>query len=239
MKAVQCQFLEWDTAFFGFRIAKLTAPVRTHPEMSDVLHWCKAKRIRCLYYLAPSNEARVPLLAAEHAFSLVDIRVTLERVLDTAPAPSALIRGFTEEDLPALAAIAKSAHTDSRFYFDPGFPRERCDALYQRWIEKSARDSASGVLVAEWHGQPAGYITCDCDARNGQIGLVAVAEWARGAGLGTALVASALNFFKESSVERVSVITQGRNTPAQRLYQRHGFLTRSVELWFHRWFSTE
>jgi hypothetical protein len=31
------------------------------------------------------------------------------------------------------------------------------------------------------------------------------------------------------------VVTQARNVPAQRLYQKCGFITRSVELWFHRW----
>jgi hypothetical protein len=34
----------------------------------------------------------------------------------------------------------------------------------------------------------------------------------------------------------VNVVTQGRNSKAQRLYERCGFLTRSVQLWYHRWF---
>jgi hypothetical protein len=33
----------------------------------------------------------------------------------------------------------------------------------------------------------------------------------------------------------VRVVTQGRNVRAQRLYQAHGLLTRSIGLWFHRW----
>ncbi len=37
--------------------------------------------------------------------------------------------------------------------------------------------------------------------------------------------------------DRVNVVTQGKNIPAQRAYQRCGFITRSVELWFHKWFD--
>jgi ribosomal protein S18 acetylase RimI-like enzyme len=33
----------------------------------------------------------------------------------------------------------------------------------------------------------------------------------------------------------VSVVTQGRNVAAQRLYQRAGFVTASTQLWYHRW----
>ena len=34
----------------------------------------------------------------------------------------------------------------------------------------------------------------------------------------------------------MKVVTQGRNIAGQRLYQRCGFLTRSVELWYHKWY---
>jgi dTDP-4-amino-4,6-dideoxy-D-galactose acyltransferase len=73
------------------------------------------------------------------------------------------------------------------------------------------------------------------DAGTGSIGLVGVAEAARGRGLGGRLVAAALGWFAGQGVERVEVVTQGRNVAAQRLYQAHGFRTRRVEVSFHRW----
>jgi hypothetical protein len=36
----------------------------------------------------------------------------------------------------------------------------------------------------------------------------------------------------------LTVATQARNIAAQRLYQRAGFLTSSVRVWYHRWFET-
>jgi hypothetical protein len=36
----------------------------------------------------------------------------------------------------------------------------------------------------------------------------------------------------------VAVVTQGRNGAAQRLYQRCGFVTHALDLWYHKWYST-
>lgn len=92
------------------------------------------------------------------------------------------------------------------------------------------------MLVAERDSKPAGYIACNWTADAGQIGLIAVAGWARGAGLGRALVTSSLGVFRQNGAKRISVVTQGRNIASQRLYQRCGFLTHSVQIWYHRWF---
>jgi hypothetical protein len=46
----------------------------------------------------------------------------------------------------------------------------------------------------------------------------------------------ALRWFTENRLNRVEVVTQARNFTAQRLYQRSGFVTANVQLWFHKWF---
>lgn len=231
-----CEVLEWDSEFFGFRIARLRGTPSSKEEMAHVLDWCVAEGIRCLYYLAPSDNAEVVRIAEEHQFAFVDIRLTLERRGGMPTASSPTVRLATREDVASLAAIAKSAHTDSRFYYDQEFPRGRCGELYELWIEKSCEGFAGCVLVAEHDGKVAGYTTCNHEGETGRIGLIAVADWIRGAGLGRQLVGSSLEFFQRRGAKRIQVVTQGRNIPAQRLYQRCGFLTRSLELWYHRWF---
>jgi ribosomal protein S18 acetylase RimI-like enzyme len=92
------------------------------------------------------------------------------------------------------------------------------------------------VLAAELGGKVAGYITCHLDSDVvGRIGLFAVAESARGHGVGTALIRAALGWFSDERRSRVTVVTQGRNVRGQRTYERCGFTTRSVELWYHYW----
>jgi len=111
--------------------------------------------------------------------------------------------------------------------------------LYETWIEKSCKGYADAVLVAELQGWPVGYISCHLlDQAEGQIGLFGVSADFQGKGLGQKLVNESLRWFAEQGMRQVTVVTQGRNCRAQRLYQRCGFLTRSVQLWYHRWFRS-
>jgi ribosomal protein S18 acetylase RimI-like enzyme len=69
----------------------------------------------------------------------------------------------------------------------------------------------------------------------GRIGIFAVAAEAQGKGLGHRLVDAALTWLARQGAARVTVVTQGRNSQAQRVYQRAGFRTHLVELWYHCW----
>jgi dTDP-4-amino-4,6-dideoxy-D-galactose acyltransferase len=171
----------------------------------------------------------------------VDLRVTLVRGMDQAIPPTrSALRPWEEADLPPLYEIARVSHRDSRFYFDAGFPRGRCDDLYQIWVKNSCAGFADALLVAGESGRAAGYITCQiAPDGHGKIGLMAVGEEFRGRGLGQDLVSGALQWFASRGVPRVSVVTQGRNFAAQRTYQRCGFETGCIEIWYHRWFDIE
>lgn len=182
-------------------------------------------------------------LAEQHGFGLVDVRVTLACALTehhraTRESGQDNIRPARDADIAALRAIARVSHRDSRFYFDSHFLEPDCNALYETWIENSCHGYADAVLVAEFGGRPAGYISCHLtDTGVGQIGLLGVDERAQGHGVGGALVLAALTWFGEHHAGDVTVVTQGRNVRAQRLYQRCGFLTSSIQLWYHRWFD--
>ncbi len=139
--------------------------------------------------------------------------------------------------MSALKAIAKTGHRDTRFYFDLHFDRAKCDLLYETWIENSFTGFAQAVLVAEMNAEPVGYITCSSQGAESQIGLLGVAEKCQGMGLGKQLVESFLAWSVEHGADRATVVTQGRNVSAQRLYQRMGFLTAAFQLWYHRWFN--
>lgn len=244
-----CRYLEWDSDFWGRRMARADANCLDRKSVREMREWCEDEAIDCLYFLADADEEATVRLAEENGFRLADIRLTLERGLKgISPAASEpgppRIRPCVPEDVPALRSIARLSHRDSRFYFDSNFPRALCNRLYEVWIEKSCRGYADGVLVAEHEGLAAGYVSChlskeatnSSDGLRGDIGLVGVGASAQGRGLGLSLVEGALGWFAAQGMERVSVVTQGRNVRAQRLYQKCGFKTQSVRLWYHLWF---
>ncbi len=246
--AAPCEPLAWDSEHFGLRIARLTTGRPSADDLERARAWCAEQAIDCLYLLADAGDPAAVRRAEAAGFGLVDVRVTLERPLGAAEAADG-VRGAevairpaaVPGDLPALGAIAAAAHRGTRFWNDPGFPDADCERLYRAWIENSARGWADAVLVAEAApgtqdtGAAAGYVTCRLDGAEGSIGLVGVDARRRGAGLGGALVAAALGWLAAHGAERAEVVTQGANVAAQRLYQRAGFVTREVGLWYHLW----
>jgi len=238
-----CEYLPWDTGFFEFNIARVNSNRLTFQRLRDVLDWCKEKEIKCLYFLADSDHAETVELAEEHGFHLIDIRVTLTRKTGSEgidpenQTRDLYIRSSTNEDIPVLKVIAQSSFELSRFYYDPGFSREACKAFYETWIERSCTGYADAVFVAELNGQLRGFISChlsDTPILN-RIGLLGVSNQFKGHGLGRELVRFSLNWFDKQGASMVSVVTQGRNVPAQHLYQKCGFLISSVQLWYHKW----
>ena len=239
--------LDWDTQFFGVRIASLhaAAPV-DDAAMRAVLDRCREQRVECLYLRSDADDDVTLRSAGTHGFRFVDVRLTFDLdVTDLVPrlASPKAIRSARATDVAALRAIAAYNHTNTRFYADGRFARERCDELYATWIEKSVNGWADAVLVADEGEGAAGYLSihrragkADADAF-GEIGLVGLARDARGRGLGRELVEEALAWMVRERCRSARVVTQGRNVAAQRLYQACGFRTRAVELWHHRWFD--
>ncbi len=206
------------------------------PELLDrVDDWARENDVSCLYFLADSGDAASAHAAEEGGFRLMDVRVELRREARPEDVPG--VRTAREEDRDALRAIARVSHGITRFYADPGFPDERCDDLYDIWISRSLEGWAQGVLVAERDGRPVGYVSCHLDDSQGSIGLIAVDESARGAGLGVSLARAAVGWCAEHGAEAISVVTQGRNTQALRTFERGGFRVHSLELWFHKWYE--
>jgi dTDP-4-amino-4,6-dideoxy-D-galactose acyltransferase len=230
--------LTWDSEFFGLKVARIDGSTTNPDALMSVVELARHARFDCLYYLLDSQPQAESLTAQRAGFGLIDLRITLEVCLnEPLPDLSGRVRNATAGDVAELAAIARSAHRDSRFYCDGRFPHDKCDELYATWLARSVSgDLADAVLTLDDSGAAAGYVTCTRRPDgSGNIGLFGVAERARGRGHGQRLLTGALGWFVERGVHRVSVVTQGRNAAAQRSYQRHGFLTRRVQLWYHQW----
>jgi dTDP-4-amino-4,6-dideoxy-D-galactose acyltransferase len=239
-----CQLLPWDSDFFGKRIGRAIVHRLSPETVEAIVKWCETHAIECLYFLADSDHMETVRLAEDNGFRFVDIRVSLQcNVIDRQarysddPSQTVRVRHSRQSDIATLQTIARTSHSDSRFYFDPCFPADSCEALYETWIKRSCEGYADVVLVAELNDQPVGYVSCHLmgNEPRGQIGLVGVGSQARGRGLGRILIDHSLHWFSDQTVERVRVVTQGRNISAQRLYQSCGFTTKSVQLWYHRW----
>ena len=112
------------------------------------------------------------------------------------------------------------------------------EKLFETWMEKSCQGFADIVFVAENSGKPVGYITCHQLSKiEGKIDLFGVVDGFQGKGIGKELLIGAINWFNRKNVKNISVVTQGRNVKAQRLYQKYGFQSKTIQLWYHKWFA--
>ena len=235
-----CEILEWDSDFLGRLIVRVDAQALQAAGAAAVEEWCNGQRAECAYLLVGADDQRTLDLAQASGFRLVDLRITLAGEASprapSGPPRDHTVRPLRPEDIPALRAIARESHHDTRFYADPHFDRQRCDDLYDLWIAKSCQGWADQVLVAVQGEAPVGYVTCHLRPDEGQIGLVGVAKASRGHGCAGTMIDETLRWFAQHGTARVSVATQGRNAAGLRLYQRAGLSVRSIECSFHRWF---
>ena len=233
-----CELIDWDSRHFGLKIGRVCRAALSSGDLVQIDHWRRAHGLDCIYLLTGIEQLETIRRRQLAGFRFTDLRVTLDRALHQTvpPVGDDAIRPFRPEDLASLQQMAGELHHDSRFHVDSRFPQERSRALFATWIEKACADPAQQVFVAELDGRIAGYLACQrVTATQGQIQLVGVDPTARNRGLGKHLVHSALNWLGPAQAGQVRVVTQGRNIAAQRLYEKCGFLTSSIGVWYHWW----
>lgn len=250
--AEPCQVLPWDSEFFGVTIARAVQPHADAADCDAMQRWCVERRIDCLYFLCPVDDATTRRHLDAAGYRFVGSRVTLERSLesdlpmttlrlaDARSGQAGAMRTATLEDIPQLRALAAAAHHDTRFYVDGRFDPQRCNELYATWIEKSVHGYADLVIVADRDGAPAGYVTAHLPASvdaPARIGLIAVAaEW-RNQGVGRDLLRSVFQAVATRGATTMSVATAGTNAAALAAYTNEGFRATAESRWYHRWFS--
>ena len=230
------RLLDWDSTFFGKRLARIDAGPLTVETLGEILQAGEDARIDSVSFLADPSDA-VTLRALErHAFELMDVRLELETPVEPRVVTS-VIRPAREDDLGALIDIARTSHRNTRFHTDTRFGTARADELYAVWIERSVRgELADDVFIAEASSRVVGYMTLSGRPDDAaQIGLIAVHDMHRGQGIGTQFIAAAHEWCVDSGRSVLQVVTPGRSTESLRFYERMGFLTRRIGFWYHRW----
>ncbi|WP_405917316.1 GNAT family N-acetyltransferase [Streptomyces sp. NBC_00728] len=137
-----------------------------------------------------------------------------------------LIRTATLDDEDALGRLDRD--TWSTLHAVMPRPRPPYEPFY------SERFGPRDHLVAELAGRPVGYIRLGfptplaCNAHVRQILGLAVAEEARGAGVGRALLRAVREEARRQGARRITLRVLGHNTPARRLYESEGFVVEGV-----------
>jgi ribosomal protein S18 acetylase RimI-like enzyme len=235
--------LDWDSGFFGFPIAYVTSKYLTPSIAFRVSEFIERHQIRLVEYLCNCHDDVSVRIAEENGFHFTDIRFSLWRKTDkceTVTPPEGLRFGQAEEEhIPRLREIGAGLYLESRYYFDGSFEEGKIDEFYRSWIEKGVRGRFDDCCYCLFEGNmPVGFCTVrHAKERNraAKIGVFGIAREWQGNGIGKLLLHKVIAATRERGAESIFVVTQGRNYPAQRLYQSVGFRTHGNELWYHKW----
>jgi ribosomal protein S18 acetylase RimI-like enzyme len=136
------------------------------------------------------------------------------------------IRLATLDDEDALGRIDRD--TWSTLHAVMPRPRPPYEPFY------SKRFGPRDHVVAELDGRLVGYIRLGfptplaCNAHVRQILGLAVADEARGAGVGRALLRAAREEARRQGARRITLRVLGHNTPARTLYESEGFVVEGI-----------
>jgi dTDP-4-amino-4,6-dideoxy-D-galactose acyltransferase len=233
--------LEWDSGFFGYNVARISCQRLTATIEERIKQFVRENNIHLLQYLCNCHDRESVLVAERNGYNFVDIRLTFERHLKHPPVfpenGEFSLRKGKEEDIGSLKAFSSDIYRLSRYYFDTNFDRSKIEEFYLSWIEKAIYgtfDDYAYVLCRA--DRPVGFCTIKENALNtARIGLVGIDAEFAGKGLGRLMLEGTLHKIYETGIRYITVVTQGRNYGAQRLYQKCGFMTKSTHLWYHKW----
>lgn len=234
-----CRFLAWDSEHFGFRIGRADLDRLTGEACAAVRAWARQNAIRCIY-LCLDDDAETRRLAEREGYRDMGACVTWTRALDDLAVPEEPdVREATVEDIPALRAIAATAFQLSRFYADGRFARDRVNAMYAQWIERSCREPefASGVVVACRNGAAVGFLSWAHAAGDERAYLTLLAVSAAGRGIGQRLGHAALARIRAQGRRLLTSDTLGANPAIQRVHAKLGFTAVRTRRWYHAWFG--
>jgi dTDP-4-amino-4,6-dideoxy-D-galactose acyltransferase len=242
----ELELLPWDSEHFGFPVARLWGMNIAATVLREMLRAARQQGVYLVYWAADPKLDVPGWLLSEFCGSLVDQRATFECRLELIPhdeisTPSPYEVSEIPRGRPCrrLLGLALEAGAQSRFRSDPRITADASHRLYEVWITRSTlRELADSVLVISRLGErdnPLGMVTLSLNGATGRIGLIAVAEKVRGAGLGSRLLSAAHGWLLHRGVQTCSVVTQFANRPACRFYEKCGYQFFDLKSIYHFW----
>jgi ribosomal protein S18 acetylase RimI-like enzyme len=226
--------LDWDTAFWGFPVASVSADAG---DLAEVVRDCDNEGIRCAYLLLAAEDTQTLAAGQAAGFRYIDTRIELRRDQPpSSPADAASIRVAEARDVPQLEEIARDAFSRTRFLVDEGFDRDRARELYATWVRGRTEEEEGLVMVGEVDGGVAGFMAGRLDAGgDARHELVAVAPGHRRSGLAGALSDAFSERLRSRGARGDASATQAANLAGLRMFGSRGFEIESFHHWLHRW----
>lgn len=239
--AVCAERLPWDSAFFGYDVARLHgmfplsngfAPRAEYaPAVRGLLELAQSRGIKFLFSVVDARDLPTMRALTTAGFALLETRCVFHRsVFDYQFPRRYRCRLATVDDVESLSAVARTDENPlDRFRADPFITKEQADRLMVTWIRVSVLDGFADATIVPDRTDPAALCTLKYHrdkwpAWSTSIAQVMFALASRRANGWAMRILSELNYhLKELGVEHVFFTTQVANRPASRISEHLGF----------------
>jgi dTDP-4-amino-4,6-dideoxy-D-galactose acyltransferase len=233
------KILDWDTRFFGYKIASVKASGLKQDKLSEILSDLRKESCKLVYcFVDPCDEITNNSILKLSGM-LVDEKVTfsVHGFDENKSLTSGNIRPYTlTYPSDRIKDLALQSGIYSRFKVDPDFRNNEYENLYTEWIVKSIdRSFADEILVYYDDNEEKGFISLGTKNSIGSIGLLAVDERERGKSIGKKLINSTFAYFINNAVSEIEVVTQKANMTACAFYESQGFKIKNITNVYHIW----
>ncbi len=234
------QLLDWDTAFFGYKVARILDPYMTDERLRIILDELRAQAVKVVYWNSASTNAISSDIIVQYDGLLADEKTTYVGNLQNTPEmigrPARIVSYLHHAPNQQLTSLAFQSGEFSRFKNDKHFTHREFERLYTEWLNKSLTGQiADEVLVCVTDEVEAGMLTLRIKNERADIGIFAVDQHFRGKKIGTSLFRSAIAKAQEWNCSHIQVVTQKKNQVACRFYEHIGLIVESVQNVYHFW----
>jgi dTDP-4-amino-4,6-dideoxy-D-galactose acyltransferase len=231
---MEIRSLSWDSEFLGKKVGAIVLAANETPLLNEVY-----LPYDLLYFFSEQPVSFNTSFKELFICNAVDEKLTYAKALQEIKTEEAGIELLPKQYKvdTAFYNLAVQSGTYSRFAVDPLYPSTKFCEMYHLWLSRSlSGELADAVFAAPINSSIAGFITLKKKPDCGDIGLLAVDEQYRGAGIAACLMQEAEKYVvTQFSLRKMEVVTQAANTIACRFYEKCGYEVSRRQFIYHCW----
>lgn len=217
--------LEWDSKFFGRDVFRCDVEDQT-TQLDRVVF-----PERALIYVYSDH-------LLDTKFQLVDKKITyaspVSNIKVDLSSSNSFIERFRDGDIQSLVELSIISSGFSRFRVDKSIGSDKVDELYRLWIQRAINNTQDFLIqVGRLNGEVTGMNVLKKTDFGFSIDLISVFDKFQGQGIGKHLIRAAAEEAASHGAKQIEVTTQLDNRPACTLYEKMGFVQKSLSYIYH------
>ena len=231
-------FLEWDSDYFGFKVAKILPNKIDTSTLEKIIGDLKKSNTSLVYWSCDNFDKESEEAANSLNGFLTGQKITyfldLDTLSKTQTATDTILEIYKEKEpnIDLINLIIKGGKT-SRFYVDPKISKKQYEGLQKLWITNSVKNNT--IFVVKKKEKIISFVSLNEKNHRGNIDYIIVDEKYQGKGIGSILMNQAHNWFISNGFNTVQADTQQKNTKACNMYEKLGYNIEKIEKFYHFW----